>query len=137
MIGTLPVQTGYCWNSAYLYRRPLVITTNDDLKAGMVIKVDGSDLETLVAAGKMRADHNDLRVVRRLSATTWQEVPRNYYSGWDVEFQLLSDIYPVTDSSYYLYYGNPNAGAPPTYTMPNGWYVDMYTDKWWSSWGGT
>ena len=137
VIGALPVQTGYSWNNAYLYRRPLAITTNDDLKAGMVIKVDGLDLETLVAGGKMRADHNDLRIVRRLSTNTWQEVPRIYYSGLDVEFQLLSDIYPGTDTSYYLYYGNSSAGTAPTFSMPNGWYVDMYSDKWWSSWGGT
>ncbi|MBK9924259.1 MAG: carboxypeptidase regulatory-like domain-containing protein [Anaerolineales bacterium] len=136
-IPALPIQTGYSWDSTYLYRRPLVITTNDDLKAGMLIKVDGIDLETLVAEGKIRADHNDLRVVRRLSANTWQEVQRIYASSWDVEFQLLSDIYPGTDTSYYLYYGNPSAGVPPTFSLPNGWYVDMYRDKWWESWGGT
>lgn len=132
-----PIVSGYTWSSAYLYRRPIVINSNQDLKAGMIIKVDGFDLETLVSAGKMRADHNDLRVVRRLSANSWQEVARAYYSGWDVEFRLLTDIYPGSDTSYYLYYGNPNAGTPPTFSMPNGWYVDMYLDKWWSSWGGT
>lgn len=136
-VTVLPIQTGFGWNSAYLYRRPLVISTNSDLKAGTIIKVDGLDFSTLVAQGKMRSDINDLRVVRRLSNNTWQEVPRLYVSNWDLEFQLLADIYPGTDTSYYIYYGNPNASTPPTFGITNGWYVDMYFDKWWESWAGT
>ncbi|PWH20369.1 MAG: hypothetical protein DDG59_00355, partial [Anaerolineae bacterium] len=125
------------WDSAYAYRRPLPISTDSTLGAGTIVKVDSMDLESLVRQGKARADHNDIRVVRRISANNWQEVERVYYTNWDLEFKLAATINSGTDSSYYLYYGNPNAGTPPILNLPQGWWVDMYHDKWWSDYGGT
>ena len=125
------------WNTSYKYRRPVPISTNNTLGAGTVIKIDGMDLETLVNEGKLRSDHNDMRVVHRVSTTDWQEIARVYYTGWDLEFKLSDTINPGTDGSYYLYYGNPNAGSPPTYNSAQGWWADMYHDKWWTELGGT
>ncbi|MBI5653990.1 MAG: hypothetical protein HZC40_26605 [Chloroflexi bacterium] len=125
------------WDTAYSYRRPIPITTGSALGAGTIIKVDGMDLDALIGQAKARADHNDVRIVRRVAAYNWQEVARVYYTGWDIEFQLAATINAGTDSSYYLYYGNPSAGSPPTFSLPQGWWVDMYRDKWWSDYGGT
>ncbi len=125
------------WNDSYAFRRPLPIVTGSALAAGTLIKVEGVDLETLVGQGRMRADHNDLRIARRISANNWEEVARVYFTGQDVEFRLSATINAGTDNSYYLYYGNPSAGSPPTFTLPQGWWADIYDDKNWTSFRGT
>lgn len=137
VIPTLQPTTGSWWDTAYAYRRLVPISTGDPLAAGTIIKVDLLDLNTLVTQGKARADRNDMRIVCRLSDTNWQEVARVVYTDWDLEFQLAADVPAGTNYSYYLYYGNPNAGAAPTFSLPQGWWVDMYIDKWWSSYVGT
>lgn len=125
------------WDLNWAYRRSLPITTGNTLGAGTLVKVDGMDLEALVGEGKARSDHDDVRVAHRISANNWEEIARVYYSGRDLEFKLAATIEPGTDTSYYLYYGNPGAGTPPTFTLPQGWWVDMYGDKWWTDYGGT
>ena len=125
------------WDAAYAYRRSLPISTDSVLGAGTIVKVEGMDLESLVSEGKARADHNDIRIARRISAHNWEEIARVYYTGWDLEFKLAATINPGTDTSYYLYYGNPGAGSPPTFSLTQGWWVDMYHDKRWTDYGGT
>ena len=125
------------WDTDYAYRRPLPISASSTLGAGTIIKVDGMDLESLVSQGEARTDHNDIRVAHRISANNWQEIERVYYTGWDLEFKLAATMSPGTDTSYYIYYGNPSAGSPPSFSLPQGWLVDMYHDKWWSDYGGT
>jgi len=137
ILPTQPPKPGSWWDTTYSYRRLMPISANGPQAAGTLIKVDGLDLSTLVAQGKARQDRNDLRVVRQLSDTTWQEVARAVYSDWDVEFRLLSDLPAGVDNSYYLYYGNSSAAAPPTFSLPQGWWFDVYQDKWWSSYVGT
>jgi PKD repeat protein len=125
------------WDSAYAYRRPLPISTGDVMAAGTVVKMNELDLESLVSAGKARADYGDIRVARRISEHNWEEIARVIYTNWDLEFKLADPINPGTDTSYYMYYGNPDAGSPPTFSIPQGWWVDMYTDKWWEEYVGT
>jgi hypothetical protein len=138
IIPTQPTQTDSWWNRSFAYRRIIPITAGQGLPAGTLIKVNGLDLDSLVAQGKARSDYNDIRVVRRTGSTSWQEVARRVYTGWDLEFQLLTEIQPGTDTSYYLYYGYPAAGGAPTYpSHTQGWWVDLYIDKWWSSYVGT
>ena len=119
------------WPARYFYRANIPITTPYTLTAGTLVKVDGLNFDTLVAAGKTRSDHNDLRVFRKAGATSWQEIARVYYSHRDLEFRLAVDMPAGTDRSYYLYYGDPDAGTPPTFSLPQGWFADMYTEKWW------
>jgi len=134
---THPVVTGDWWNTDFAYRRQIIVSTDTMLPAGMIMKVDGLNLGTLVSQGKARSDYNDVRVVQRLSDSSWQEVARTVYNEWDLEFQLSSQINTSTDTSYYLYYGNPDAGSPPSFSITQGWWVDLYIDKWWTSYDQT
>jgi hypothetical protein len=99
------------WDTAYAYRRVLTFTIDNTWAAGTIIKVDKLNFDSLVSAGKARPDHNDIRVARRISAHNWEQVPRVYYTEWDLEFQLTADLGSGTHTSYYLYYGNPNAAS--------------------------
>lgn len=136
-VPTQPSVNGDWWNNAYTYRRPLVIPSSQKIPAGTLIKVDGLDVADLINQGKVRADYADLRIVRRDGASAWQEVARIVHTGWHIEFQLPAALDPNAGSTYYLYYGNTNAGSPPTFGLPQGWWVDMHKTKWWDSYVGT
>ena len=129
---TLPVVSAPWWDAQYPYRRPLTITTDRTLPTGMLMVANQSDLAPLVAQGKVRADFADVRVVRQVGDTGWQEVARRVWSATDVEFFLAAPIDHPTDTSYYLYYGNPTAGTDPTFNLSEGFWVAHYLDK-----GGT
>jgi hypothetical protein len=101
------------------------------------MKVDGLDLQELVNQGKVRSDFKDVRVVRRLSGNSWQEVARVVYATSDIEFQIIAPINVGINTSYYLYYGNPNPNEPVTFDMARGYWTDYYLDKWWSSYHST
>ncbi len=122
------------WNPDWKYRRPLALSTGDGgHPAGYTFRLNGlpgteMSFDDLVRAGKALSDYRDIRVVRRLPQGGWQEIPRQVSSEWDLEFQLAVPSELYTDTSYYLYYGNPDAGAALTYSIPQGYWVDMCTD---------
>jgi len=77
------------------------------------------DTAALVAAGKLRADGNDLRVIW-FDGTSYIQLDRVAETAFnstttEVWFKLQSAL-PAggSDGSYYIYYGNPVAGLPPS-----------------------
>jgi outer membrane protein assembly factor BamB len=84
---------------------------------GYSAQIAGLDTATLVTAGKMRADCNDLRIAR-FAANTWTQLDRQVINcntaSTTIWFKLQVDIAANgTDASYSLFYGNANAPAPP------------------------
>jgi outer membrane protein assembly factor BamB len=84
---------------------------------GYSAQVTGFDTATLVTAGKMRADCNDLRIAR-FAANTWTQLDRQVINcntaSTTIWFKLQADIAANgTDASYSMFYGNANAPAPP------------------------
>jgi len=84
---------------------------------GYSAQVTGLDTATLVAAGKMRSDCNDLRIAR-FAANTWTQLDRQVINcntaSTTIWFKLQADIAASgTDASYSMFYGNANAPAPP------------------------
>lgn len=100
----------------YAYRRRLhVEASNGQLPTGLTVSFE-LDHAALVAAGKCAADGHDLRVLRRESGKL-VEVTRVLALGasWAsattrIEFSLLADVTTPTDDSYYVYYGDNEAG---------------------------
>ncbi len=133
----LPVVEGDAWNLDWTLYRLLPITAPHDLPAGTLMKVDGLDLSSLVAQGSALPSMDDMRVVRRIDDTHWQEVPRAIYTAWDLEFFTSAPLAAGVHRDYYLIYGNPAAGSAPTYTMSQGVFVDLYTDKGGTEWNQT
>jgi outer membrane protein assembly factor BamB len=83
---------------------------------GYSAQITGLDTATLVTAGKMRADCNDLRIAR-FAANTWTQLDRQVINcntaNTTIWFKLQADIAANgTDASYSLFYGNANAPAP-------------------------
>jgi len=73
------------------------------------------DTASMVTAGKMLSNGNDLRIVHGNGAGT--ELDRHLINmdtaSTEVWFKTQADISASgTDTNYYIYYGNPSAGSP-------------------------
>ncbi|HSD86562.1 MAG TPA: DUF2341 domain-containing protein [Kofleriaceae bacterium] len=105
--------------ATFLYRRRLTIKNNATtlMPTGFTIRVPlGTTLATLVGAGKVRADYSDLRVIGTLGGERDRIVdPVGGVAPVALSFSLGTSIAAGTASTdYAIYYGNPNAGTPPT-----------------------
>jgi len=107
------------WNANYAYRRRATIVNNvaSPLDIGYSVCVT-MDTASLVSAGKMLASGNDLRVAYQ-SGSSWIELDREVIdmnsASTQIWFKNRAKIGANgSDSSYYVYYGNPSAGSPPS-----------------------
>ncbi len=127
------------WDPAWLYRQQVVVSTGANSPVGTYVgytaAVTGHDTATLVAAGLMLAGGDDLRVVR-WDGLAWTELPRLLVDmngfATSVRFMLALDIPANTaDTSYFFYFGNPAAGAPPAVSPTNIylWWDDATADR--------
>jgi hypothetical protein len=85
--------------------------------SGYSAQITGFDTATLVTAGKMRADCNDLRIAR-FAANTWTQLDRQVVgcntANTTIWFKMQADVAANgSDASYSMFYGNANAPAPP------------------------
>ena len=98
----------------------------------------------LVLAGKSQADGDDIRVVY-WNGSGWVELDRMLDPGssWNTSsttiwFKLQTAIPPsASDVSYYVYYGNSSAGAPPATGNNVFYFYDGFESGDFSAWGGT
>ncbi len=113
--GTLSVGGVPGWR----YRRQVTVENNTTgaLPVGYSVKLV-LDTAGLVGGGKLRADGNDLRVVWDNGGTLVEldRVAETAFNAPDTEiwFKTQASIPGSgSDGDYYIYYGNPSAGAPP------------------------
>ncbi len=104
------------WNTAYQYRQKLRITSDNVTYAASCTAFIKLDLNTLIAANKLQATYNDWRVLRWDDLlATWTELDRDRIDSEQTAFAIRSSILPNgRDESYFVYYGNSTAGAPPS-----------------------
>jgi hypothetical protein len=124
------------WNTSYSYRRQITIANNAPsmLDVGYSVYVT-INTASLVSAGKMLSDGNDLRVAY-WSGSSWIELDREVMgmngNSTQIWFKTQATIeINGSDSNYYIYYGDPSAGSPPA-NKSNVylWYDDFdRTDK--------
>jgi len=108
------------WNSDYSYRRQVTTANNLVVPLGLGYSVNFVvDTLSLVSAGKIRSDGNDLRAVYwNTTSADWLELDRDVIamnsSSTRVWFKTQASIgASSSDGNYYMYYGNPSAGSPP------------------------
>ncbi len=123
-------QRPHWWDANYLYRIPLTIATGSTPASQGNTVVYRVSTGSYVAMGALRSDRRDLRIVYWDGATNI-ELNRDYVQHDDVRFALQADI-PGNGSStgeYYLYLGNPSAGAPPSdLSLVYDYYTDFASD---------
>ncbi|MGE5509614.1 MAG: hypothetical protein ACM3RP_14200, partial [Chitinophagales bacterium] len=125
------------WSSVghFLYRRQLRVSAGAvDVPAGTPVKY-ALDHHALVDAGLALASGNDVRIAY-WDGSTWTEVPRVNEGAWNdpgtlaqLWFKTQAKITAGNYSTgYYLYYGDPNLGAPGNATRAN--VFSMGTRTW-------
>lgn len=112
------------WNKSYTRRIKLRITNNNTwwvtLPSDYSVNLD-LDTNSLITQGLLRADLNDLRLVRYNSGTgVYTELDRVYIHRPDMKGIWFRIIDTISASSYlenyYIYYNNPSAVAAPSNT---------------------
>ena len=110
---------GVWWDASYAFRQQMTVTTGPNSPAngynGYTARVI-LDTASLAALGKSQLDCDDLRVLW-WNGASWVELARHVLGcntpTTDVRFKLQADIAAsASDDNYYIYYGNPTAGAP-------------------------
>lgn len=111
---------GDWWNVNYPYYRQITIT-NNNASVSVVVNYTVNitvDTQSMVSAGKLQADGDDLRIVYWDGANNW-ELNRINTSAWNtaatnIWFKINASIAASgTDSNYYMYYGYGAAVNPP------------------------
>jgi len=132
-----PVDCLSWWDSNYAFRAPITVSAGSSaIPANYPTRFQFDDAG-LVGLGKSLANGNDARIVY-WNGSTWTELSRALFndgpagqanSAWNqasttVMFKTTASI-PAsgTDVGYYLYYGHPLAGSPPTNTPSSRYYV--------------
>ncbi len=117
---TLHWESALWWDNAWGYRVRLTVANNsstDALPVGYSLPVT-LDTSALIGAGQALNNCDDLRIVSfdGLSNTEIDRVVESCDSDQtSVWFSIQRAVGPSgEDDNYYLYYGNPAAGAPPS-----------------------
>lgn len=118
--GIPPLEPAPWWNPAWSRRAELVIdeTADGPLPTGYTVLLDKLDTQAWVAAGELRMDHADLRVVRWDGATSTELTRRLQRIDMMVGVQRLwwktqDEIDGGTKNEYWLYWNNPDADPAP------------------------
>ncbi len=99
------------WNSSWLYRKPIELTNSGSATSDHQIKII-VDTASLVAAGKMQSDGDDIRVLAADDSTQlslWIE-PGTMNTSQTVLWTKAPSI-PMGDSTIFMYYGNDQASG--------------------------
>ncbi len=111
------------WNDDFTYRRPLTMTTSVPIiydVASNTVTTTISDVDLLIADGKLQEDGQDLRIAY-WSGDGWSLVPTQISSiitpTTTITFSLQAPL-TKNNNSYWLYYGNAIADDPPQLAAP-------------------
>ncbi len=112
------------WDTDFAYRARIVVTTTTAGTDADYSVMFAANTGELVAAGKAASTGDDWRVVRHLGPNQWQELDRwiddANGTGWNgsdtrtwfaMPLALAAD---ANDGETYVYYGAPDATAPPS-----------------------
>ena len=134
ILATLPVTVSAAswWNNAWLYRVPVTVQ-NASISATLPVRYSArlvTDVSLLVQAGQALPSCADLRLIYFDGVANYEldRVINNCATGHaEIWFSLQRSIPAgAADGNYFLYYGNPSAGAP----LSNGMNVFLFYEDW-------
>jgi hypothetical protein len=100
------------WNDNWTYRQAVNITYSgsENLTEYQVL-IDALDTATLVSAGKMQSDCDDIRFTNKDGEMLEYFIVGNTCNTSDTEIWVKADSIPGYDISLFMYYGNPSASS--------------------------
>ncbi|MEO0574267.1 MAG: hypothetical protein AAF004_02305 [Pseudomonadota bacterium] len=131
--------TSSWWDTDFVYRQNVAVQTGvntpDRGYAGYTLRSIGLDTQALISTSQMRSDCNDLRVLF-FDGAAWQELDRHVLgcNTTQTDIRFASPIAlagAATEDDFYVYYGNPSAGAPAALTTSNVylWFDDASVNR--------
>jgi hypothetical protein len=129
------------FDSDWIYRKQIAVEAGpSEVPAGYSVQLT-FDHESLVTSNKAKTDGDDARVVY-WDGSRWSEIDRmlDPSSTWNSDtttiwFKTQTTIQASTsDPGYYLYYGNPQASAPPTNSSNVFLFYDGFESGNFSAW---
>lgn len=109
------------WDTNYLYRQQITVTApSATVPVGYPVKIT-IDTAALQTASKVRSDRNDWRVLY-FNGSTWVELSRDYIDTTTTFFATQTALLSgVSDSNYYVYYGNSSEATSKQPTTEAEW----------------
>ncbi|MEO1595907.1 MAG: hypothetical protein AAFS02_11765 [Pseudomonadota bacterium] len=131
--------TSEWWDTDWGLRRNVAVSTGpvapDKGYAGYTLRVSPLDTQSLIAAGELQNDCDDLRIVY-FNGTGWQDLPRHVIgcntAQTDIRFAAPIGLpNSATNDDFYLYYDNASAPAPVALSTTNVylWYDDASVNR--------
>ncbi|MGD9099978.1 MAG: PKD domain-containing protein, partial [Anaerolineae bacterium] len=109
------------WDEAYFYRQPLTVQAREALTytpGATTTLALALDAQALISKGLVLESGDDLRLLY-WDGAAWGETPRTLAFAHTPSATLFFPLQATIgageqDGNYYVYYGNPEAGTPPT-----------------------
>jgi len=138
--GVSQAATTSWWDLDFDWRQLVTVSTGanspDKGYQAYTLRFFGFDTASLITAGEMQANCDDLRVAY-FDGTGWQELDRHVLdcntAFTDVRFASPIDLAPSSsDDNFYVYYGNGAAGPPAGVNTTNVylWFDDAHGNGW-------
>jgi hypothetical protein len=100
------------WDDAWHYRIAVTITNNTGYDATNIPYKANLDTQTLISAGKLQSDADDIRVVDTNGNIVRSQVEKSSLNSTATKVWFEATVKNGNSATYYIYYGNSTASAP-------------------------
>jgi len=97
------------WDDSWMYRKTIEITNSGSAQTDFQVQVT-ADTATLISAGKMQSDCNDIRFTN-INGKVLDQWLKEGCNTSSTEIWIKVPSIPTSGATVYLYYGNPGAPA--------------------------
>ena len=100
------------WNDGWNYRKAVSISNSTSFDATNIPYKITLDTASLITAGKLQADADDIRIVDQYGKIVRSQVEKKTLNTSTTRIWFEATVKSNRSSSYYIYYGNSSATAP-------------------------
>ena len=100
------------WDESWHYRIAVIITNNTGYDATNIPYKANLDTQTLISAGKLQSDADDIRVVDTNGNIVRSQVEKSTLNTTVTKVWFEANVKNGNSATYYIYYGNSTAPGP-------------------------
>ena len=100
------------WDESWHYRLAIIISNNTGYDATNIPYKANLDTQTLISAGKLQSDADDIRVVDSNGNIVRSQVEKSTLNTTVTKVWFEATVKNGNSATYYIYYGNSTASAP-------------------------
>lgn len=100
------------WDDSWHYRLAIIINNNTGYDATNIPYKANLDTQTLISAGKLQSDADDIRVVDSNGNIVRSQVEKSTLNTTVTKVWFEATVKNGNSATYYIYYGNATTSAP-------------------------